>query len=391
MLDGRNVLTRGIPFLVMGMGLAAWMSAAPLAQQPADGPRAVVLVKTFADGRTTRTVVSDRKGDSWTPYFPRLKSWTPPPGKPPISALRVTHTLTEHGVLVHVSVLRGSPHQEEEQVESVTVRADQPAVVERLRDFGLEPVTLSLIPLDATLLAPPRVENETAGLSVENIEVLVDPDPRYRVTVRNLTQKAAIMFFVKTFVADQLSSSGRQGHQDGSALIVPGGAFEFIVRGTSHSSPTANGWSPGSLDAIELAAVLWDDGTFEGEPEHVATSVLLYVGRRAQLRRVVDIMNGAAMDGQDIAKTVTRLRTQLEALPVRIDRATREEGLERVKPILPTPPATFEEILEAALASVRTGALRDLGDAPTSFEAFSQWHREMVAQYNTARANLARR
>lgn len=390
MLDGRNVLTRGIPHLVMGMGLAAWMSVAAQAQQPADGPKAVVLVKTFADGRITRTVVSARKTGSWTPFFPRLKSWTPPPGKAPISALRVSHVLTEQGVLVQVSILRGSPHQEEEQVESVTVRADQPTVVERLRDFGLEPVTFSLIPLDATTLVPPRVDNQTAGLSVENIEMVLDPDPRYRVTVRNLTQKPAIMFFVKTFVADQLTSSGRQGNQDGNALIGPGDAFEFLVSGSSRSNPTASGWSPGSLDAIELAAVLWDDGTFEGEPEHVATSLLLYVGRRAQLRRVVDIMN-AAMDPADAVKTITRLRTQFEALPVRVDATTREAALERLKMVLSTPPADYEQIIEAALASVRTGALRDVGDAPTSSPAFSQWHREMVAQYNTARANLARR
>ena len=390
MLDGTNVLRRTICQFVVAIGVVASVSAAAFAQQPLEGARAVVLVKRFADGRTTHTVVTERKSSAWTPLFPRLRGGTPPAGKLPISALQVSHVLTEQGVLVQVSVLRGSPHQDQELVESMIVRPDQPTIGERLRDFGLEPVTFSLLPLDATTLLPPHVDNETAGLSVENIETVVEPDPRYRLTIRNLSRQPAVMFFVKTFVADQLITSGRQGNLDGSILIDPGGTFEFFVRGSIHPNPTSNGWSPASLDAIELSAVLWDDGTFEGEPEHVATSLLLYVGRRAQLRRVVDIMNRTAMDGQDVAKTVTRLRKQLEALPVRVDRATREEALERVKPVLPTP-AALEEILEVALATVRTGALRDLGDAPTSFEAFSQWHREIVAQYNTARANLARR
>jgi hypothetical protein len=97
------------------------------------------------------------------------------------------------------------------------------------------------------------------------------------------------------------------------------------------------------------------------------------------------------MDPVDARKTIARLRTQFEGLPLRVDATTREEALERLKTVLSTPPADYEQIIEAALASVRTGALRDVGDAPTSSAAFSQWHREMVAQYNTARANLARR
>ena len=391
MLEVTNVLTRSLKrFLVAG--LVALSSAGAFAGQPVEAP-AVVLVKTFADGRSTHTVVTARKSGSWTPMFPRLKGWTPPPGQLPVSALGVSHALTTQGVSLQVSVMRGSPHQQEDQVDSFVLRFhQQPVRVEALREYGLEPVTFSLIPLDPTTLIAPGVANRTAGLAVENIETVTDPDPRYRVTIRNLTQKAAVMFFVRAFASDRLALSGRQGHQDGSPLIEPTGTFEFFVRGSSHANPTANGWAPQSLDLLELSAVLWDDGTFEGEAEHVATSLLSYVGRRAQLRRVVDIMKNVAASNLDLAATISRLRKQFEELPLQIDDSMREEALDRLKSLAISAPKDLDSIIQAHLGSVRTGVLRDLAGAPTtSSTEFARWHRELAAQYDDARVSLSRR
>jgi hypothetical protein len=391
MLGVTNVLSRSIKrFLVTGSLVASsWPGA--LAGQPVEAP-AVVLVKTFADGRTTHAVVTARKAGSWTPMFPRLKGWTPPPGQLAVSALGFSHVLTTQGISLQVSVMRGSPHQQEDRVGSFHVRLHQTVTVEALRDYGLEPVTFSLIPLDRTTLIPPGVVNQTAGLAVESFEPITDPDPRYRVVIRNLTTKAAVMFFVNTFAADRLATSGRQGHQDGSPLIKPGGSFEFFLRGSSHSTPTAHGWAPQSLDRLELSTVLWDDGSFEGETEHVATSLLSYVGRRAQLRRVVDIMKNVAASNQDLAATISRLRKQFEALPLQIDDSMREEALDRLKSLAISPPKDLDSIIQAHLGSVRTGVLRDLAGAPTtSSTEFARWHRELAAQYDDARVSLSRR
>ena len=235
--------TRTIKRFLTVTGLLALVSARAVAAQPVAAP-AVVLVKTFADGRTIHTVVTTRKTGSWTPMFPRLKGWTPPSGQLPVSALGVSQVLTPQGVDLQVSVLRGVPHQQEDRVDSFTLTLHQRVSVEALREFGLEPVTFSLVPLDATTLLPPGVVNKTAGLAVENIEPLTDPDPRYRLTIRNLTQRSVVMFFVKAFASDRLAMSGRQGHQDGSPLITPGSTFEFYLRGSSHSNSTATGRQP---------------------------------------------------------------------------------------------------------------------------------------------------
>ena len=101
--------------------------------------------------------------------------------------------------------------RKEDPVETlhVTPGATRSAA-ERLREFGVEPVSFSLVPLTPTLLIPPQVVNKTAGLDVAHIEPVMEGRPGYRVSIRNLTTKPAVMFFLKAHKDSQFSWS-REG------------------------------------------------------------------------------------------------------------------------------------------------------------------------------------
>jgi hypothetical protein len=294
-------------------------------------------------------------------------------------------------VRVDVSVLRGSPHQKEDPVETVYVTREQPVRAERLREFGVEPVTFSLVPLKPTMLTPPQVVNKTAGLDVAHIESVMDVRRGYRVSIRNLTTKPAVMFFLKAYTDSRFAWSNRQDQQDGSAVIAPGDTFVLAAPGTSGNIASDAGWAPSSIDTIELTAVLWDDGSFEGDAQEVESALLSYIGRRAQLDRVVGIMQpvaGEVLPAEDVRK---RLRADFGALPIRVDAATRAEALARLESVVATPSPNFERIIEVAQSYVRTNVLKDLDGAPASSDTFAQWYQDMLQQYTAARAKFARR
>src|SRR5262245_19964210 len=151
---------------VLVISLAFTVPSVASAQATPDDKPAIVLIKTFADGRSTHEIVTDQVRSLWTPLFARIPSWTPPPGTLPVEAVKIVHVLTTDRVRVDVSVLRGSPHQKEDPVETLHVTREQPVRAERLREFGVEPVAFSLVPLIPTLLTLPQVVTKTAGLDV---------------------------------------------------------------------------------------------------------------------------------------------------------------------------------------------------------------------------------
>lgn len=207
--------------------------------------------------------------------FPRITAWKAPDGTLPVAAINYASVLVDGGVRVTISVLRGEPHQKEDVVATVSIKPGERRVVEELRDFGAQPVTLSLMALAASVLYPPKVANKTAGLEVSDIEAITEPAPHYRIHVRNVSAKAAMTVHFQSYRDGRPSLSGQQGNRDGQPLIPPGGTYSFVMPAASGSQPTADGWAPTSHDLIEIEAVLWDDGTFEGDAKPAASSLMV--------------------------------------------------------------------------------------------------------------------
>ena len=351
---------------------------------------AVVLVTTYADGRIVRHVVTREESLSWTPLFPRMTTWVPAPGAVPVYAINYRKQLVENQVRVAVSVLLGVPHQKEEPVATVSLGPGERRIVDQLTDFGVQPVTLSLSSLAATSLYAPTVLNRTAGLDVSEIEVITDPAPKYRVHVRNLSSKGALTFYFRTHHHGRVSLSGQQGHRDGRVLIPPGETHVFDVSGSSAASPTSDGWTPASHDHFEIASVLWDDRTFEGDAEPVASALMLAVGRHMQLSRVTRLVRATIKAPQPPAAAVARLTAQIESLTVVLDDEIRAAGFARLRDVVDNPDEHFAAA-PPGMREVKAGVLSDLRDAPSTPVAFQHWLHEITAQYERRRDRFAQR
>jgi hypothetical protein len=339
--------------------LAALLFQAPL-----------VLSITYSDGRTSRRIITATATNGWTPMFPKSAQWRSPEGLA-VTGINYRHVLEDGGVRVAISVFLGSPLQKELDVARVLVTPETPVRVTALEQFGVEAVALSLSAFDPRALPPPRVENKTAALHIESVEMSAGDRPGYRIGVRNDSKQPVLSFFVDSFRDGRPALSGRRGERDGTPVVLPGDTYTFFL-GTEHP-----------LDLLRVTGLMFEDGTVEGDVGGVASTRVVFAGRRLQLEKVVAIFQEALRAPSiEPMPILAPLSARIEALPVLPGAEARQfaAGL-----LPPNGPAGSTEMIDGALAAgmleVRKGVLGDLQEAPRDREAFAGWLREITAQY----------
>lgn len=300
--------------------MATVVSAAALVTglliQASGAPPPLILQITYADGRTVPHTVAPSARSSWTPMFPRIAGWQPENGALAPTAIDYHWTREAEGVRVRVSLRFGQPHREDRVVATVVVGRDARVRVEELRQFGVEAVELSLAEQQPDSIAAPAVVGRTTGLEVVSIEPMLDPIPRYRVTVRNVRDVGVLSFRHEWFAGERLALSGRQGERSGEPIVEPRGTFTFDVSVPQRRQTPEAAWQLHSMDAFAVTSILWTDWTVEGGTESAGQALVLQLGRRVQLRRVVQIYRELLQAGAADAEVSRRaLIDRIEALP----------------------------------------------------------------------------
>lgn len=337
------------------------MVAMALAQAPAPRPAApplerMAFVVEFADGRVTHQPVGPRKGSSWTPMFPRLPGWQPPPGEAPVAAVNYNFERADGGgVRFTVSVLLGEAREREVAVHEGTLRMGERVTVNRLVEHGVRPIIVALEPLASIEFHEPAIVNRTSGLQVTAVKTIVDPAPRYVVTVENLTDRGADGFSVESSVGDRPGHSAYKGNEDGRVLVPPRGTYTFDFPLPTGPGPRTGPWAPVPADALVITSVTWDDGSFEGDHRAAGVHRIRLMARRVQVERVVRAVRLALADG-DLARAVSRLRHDVDSLSIEVDTTLEGAGLA----LLPTPDAMPEAnvigVIRSTLQRVKSQA-----------------------------------
>ena len=360
---------------MIGTALLLWaLSQSAPAVEPALPPSTVALVVAYADGRVNYELTSAKPAWSWTPYFPRVKDWQQPEGALPVKAVQIDRVLADGGIRVEVSVLVGTV-RDRQPVEALLIRPGSHVLVTRLREFGVEPVDLSLA--EAAPMTPylPTVFSATPNLEITSVELMNAPYPGYRITVRNLSDKAAANFHVQSYRGGEKALSGLPRGPEGRPVMTPGGTHTFELKLTSGGKHTAGVWSPTPLDVIEIESVLWADGSSDGMPVNPSTWIAPDAGRRLQLTRINDILR-KALDSPDAGgNLLTAIRSRIRALP------DQDEAQ------LP--------LAQRSMRSAKVEALRDVTrfeqDSSTAHDpaANARWVRYTIERYERWIAHLA--
>jgi hypothetical protein len=111
--------------------------------------------------------------------------------------------------------------------------------------------------------------------------------PTVKLTLQNFSEKAMNAFSFELLQNGKTQLSGMPQGQEGKVLIAPGAKYEMAL--TINHRPNQNGeadsLSP-SKQTIVIKAVVFEDDTFEGEPDNAASFLGAQFGRKLQLLKL---------------------------------------------------------------------------------------------------------
>jgi hypothetical protein len=372
----------------LGGALVVALSSVPAPAQPvpqpplavdAVMPATVALVEAWPDGRTNYELTSTRRASMWTPVFPRVEGYKLPEGATRVYAVQFVRILVGRDIKVDVSVLLGSAQPPGVPVASVTISPGSQVVIDELRKFGVQPVTLSMVEVAPMTPYLPTVVSVSPEIEIANVELLSSPYPGYRITLRNLGSKGASNVHLQSYRGEEKALSALKRSDNGRPMMQPGASYTFDMNLTSggENGFTAPGtWRPRPIDVIEFDSVRWDDGTYTGTPPfpHVDAVIEGESGQRLQLRRIIDELRrtlaGPSAGPGLLAAARNRIDALTDAEPDQLDAAKR--AMRSTKAVVRADIARFE---------------RD--QATRSGSAVTEWLTSLLRRYEAWLARLS--
>jgi hypothetical protein len=203
-------------------------------------------------------------------------------------------------------------------VGNYVVRPSDLVLISQLTQYGLRPVEVRLVsakPPEPTLLP---VVNKTSSLIVEN----VDEDRNdYKVALRNISQLA-----VEGVIASVVGASGATDtHRE---LPISG---RFMASGAARLISISKEDNPPDAQQLLIDAVLFEDGSCEGDETSAAILEAVYAGRKEQEQRITDLIEKQLRnkDADDDAR-IESLQSQVAALSAESEPSLVNGVLERI-------------------------------------------------------------
>lgn len=278
--------------------IAAWLAilfvwpAPTLAQPPASTDTSRGLTIQYADGRVMTRPLRP-SGFMWTAAFPRIAGAETARDGVPLSTLDVRHVVDGRDVVVTVSLFYGGPTRNGVKVATVRVSPDAPVQVNELRAYGVEPITLALVAIPATMAYAPEAVSVSGQVDVR-AEAVGPNVSAYRVVVTNRSPLALVWLQFNAYRGDRLAITGRPRGKRNLPLVLPNAEYTFEVTASSTGRASEDTWE--ALDRIEITSLLWQDGLVEGDPGPAVEQRRFDTSRAAQIRALLTLLRGARED-----------------------------------------------------------------------------------------------
>jgi hypothetical protein len=260
--------------------------------------------------------------------FGHILSWKAPDNTPPVTAVRIVPVAEGKGARVTVSVLFGESRDKEEIVGGYLVNENQKVSTPELIGFGIAPFDLKVVaPTGVPSPGLPLVNNNTT--SIETVGVKPDRSllATFIVTLRNNAPKRVVALEIRIVTARSSRIPTHLQGIEGNGLIEPGATYAFRAEGGDQSTvPASTDGMPAVPTAITINTVIFDDGSYEGDPKPAADFLSVQAGYWVQLKRVgvlLDANSGSpGADLRALKSKVLRLvetpsREELSAIPAK--------------------------------------------------------------------------
>jgi hypothetical protein len=225
--------------------------------------------------------------------------------------------------------------------------------------------------LSALLTASGVSESAPARLSVTSVSraigVRVDPvvvnAPSYRIVVVNRSARSLIAIQYEAFRGASRATKGRRKAERNEPIASAGREYAFEIQAGA------------SVDRVAITALLWDDGTIEGDGALAADERMFDIGKSVQLRRVLKLLQGF-IDRRDEG-AVRAFRDQVAALPLTAD-----------VPVLDAAVTGMQQVKDALLKDLDQFEHAPAGRAKVSF---ATWIADTTTAYEDWLARIAAR
>lgn len=291
------------------------LSAAVAARQAAAPPPGnLVLQVVYFDGAPTAfQLVSPGPGMAWS-WFGHFRAIPRPaggPSGPPVQAVKVSSRAEGAGARIEVTVFTGEQHfDHEEPVGTYAAGVGDEVVVRELERFGVAPFRVTVRRVGLNPAAPPVVVNKTQSVeaSVAGFEGVAA-----KLSLRNLSAKRVQCVEYRETREGRTVWTRFATAEEGRPLIEPGGEYSYGVPRTRRGQVSPDGlFIPEAPETILIASAVFDDGTYEGEPQTAARLAARYEGERLQLARSLALLRQAPSQPGAAA----RLKAQVAGLGI---------------------------------------------------------------------------
>jgi hypothetical protein len=278
---------------------------------------------------------------------------------PPVDTVTVSFVREGNGARVNVYAHRGSGENRESlKVAECVLGEWQECEATQLAAYGVEPFRLSVVRRVEVELTPPRVNNRTQAVVVDDIKIHAEV-PSFELVLRNASEKEVRAVEVEEYRGMMPKGAPPMYNWKRTPVIKPGKTLSVTLEFGWNGKATPEGHAVEPPDRVEIKSVLFADGTYEGSSLFAARAEAYREGRRIQLGRVAEMLReleAAPVDYaslQGLAQRVELLETfadwtAVNAFGERYHVANGEE-LERLK-----------SLIESGMQLQRAAALAEL-------------------------------
>ena len=236
-------------------------------------------------------------------------------GKPAVSTVTVSARLEDELWRVGVVVGRGEFYDAgDQQVVAFNARTNERVEVRDLVRFGLNPFRVGVLKVLNQAARRPYATNRTESLSVEKLEAGQLPEP-FRIFVKNNSEKNVLAVQYNTYKMGDMTHLKWLAGERSRPLIKPGDVYRLDVPSEDRTCGGEGGYRPVQSNRIEIASVVFTDGSYEGDQGLAVLMRSIALGNTKHLRRIVETLNAwSQREYLTAAEVAAELRAQVAAM-----------------------------------------------------------------------------
>lgn len=239
----------------------------------------------------------------WSSNFPSIKDWKLPSGEQRIQVINIEAKLIDEKSEVTVTVFKGKRFGEiNELVVKVMLSEGESVEVPELKKYGYHPITLKMVLIGTTTSNVPLVSNPAKSLKIF-VNPTVSTAPSFNVKVVNESSNSVLAIAWHTEAGGRrlLSSMPRGRH--GESLINANGEYVVNIK-NNNTNPSIE------YTSLVIDAVIYEDGTVDGDYNKAATFFAFIEGEKKALSKIIPLLQSAIQTHSqklDISSLITRI------------------------------------------------------------------------------------